>query len=438
MMKLFLVAISLLLVLPAFTQKKRNMAAGTYSTIPLQNNNPANSPLLAQLIENDTMLAGIAAGKASNRLQVIYTIINRDKKNQPVFSHHFYNISDAYFYPASTVKLPASVLALEKLNTLNIAGLNIYSSMLTESLRAGESPVYNDPSADSGKPSLSHYIKKILLVSDNDAYNRLYEFIGQQPLNERLHQLGFTDAQLLHRLSIFLTEEQNRTTNAVRFTDTAGNTLFSQPVQHSALVYQPRTDKLGKGYMAGSSFYSGDKLVNEPFDFSKKNRWRLPYIHQMLQWVMFPESQPASNKLRLTTDDYAFLWKHMSMTPPESKYPYYDSAAYFPAYVKFLMLGNHKGSWPKPGVRIFNKVGDAYGFLIDGAYIIDVENKVEFMLSAMIYCNADGIFNDDKYDYETLGLPFMKQLGQVVYNYELKRHRSRQADLSRYIFDYSK
>jgi hypothetical protein len=29
------------------------------------------------------------------------------------------------------------------------------------------------------------------------------------------------------------------------------------------------------------------------------------------------------------------------------------------------------------------------------------------MVTAVIYCNEDGIFNDDKYDYETVGFPFM-------------------------------
>ena len=84
----------------------------------------------------------------------------------------------------------------------------------------------------------------------------------------------------------------------------------------------------------------------------------------------------------------------------------------------------------KKGYRIFNKVGEAYGFLIDAAYIADYNNNVEFMLSAVIYCNSDGIFNDDKYDYDIVGLPFMKHLGQVIYDHELKRKKKVIPDLT--------
>jgi hypothetical protein len=45
------------------------------------------------------------------------------------------------------------------------------------------------------------------------------------------------------------------------------------------------------------------------------------------------------------------------------------------------------------------------------------------MLSAVIYCNSDGVLNDSKYDYDTIGLPFMKHLGEVIYDYECNRFR---------------
>ena len=51
------------------------------------------------------------------RVQILYTQINRDKHNKPSLKTYSYRTdSDEYFYPASTVKLAASVLALEKIN----------------------------------------------------------------------------------------------------------------------------------------------------------------------------------------------------------------------------------------------------------------------------------------------------------------------------------
>jgi hypothetical protein len=86
-------------------------------------------------------------------------------------------------------------------------------------------------------------------------------------------------------------------------------------------------------------------------------------------------------------------------------------------------MGSEKVPMPKH-IKIFNKEGDAYGFLLDNAYVVDTLNKVEFMLSAVIYCNSDGIQNDNKYDYDSVGFPFYKHIGELVYQYELQRKKN--------------
>ena len=74
----------------------------------------------------------------------------------------------------------------------------------------------------------------------------------------------------------------------------------------------------------------------------------------------------------------------------------------------------------------------------DVAYVADFDKQVEFMLSARIYCNSDGVLGDDKYDYENMGFPFMKHLGEVIYQYELQRPRTRKPDLSEFKMTYDK
>jgi hypothetical protein len=81
-------------------------------------------------------------------------------------------------------------------------------------------------------------------------------------------------------------------------------------------------------------------------------------------------------------------------------------------------------------VKIFNKVGLAYGFLLDNAYIVDFENKIEFFLSAVVYSNSNGVLNDDSYDYDTLTIPFLADVGRAIYEYELQRDREFDPDLS--------
>jgi hypothetical protein len=35
-------------------------------------------------------------------------------------------------------------------------------------------------------------------------------------------------------------------------------------------------------------------------------------------------------------------------------------------------------------------------------------------VAAAIYTNSDGVLNDDRYDYESVALPFMAELGEIV------------------------
>jgi hypothetical protein len=89
-------------------------------------------------------------------------------------------------------------------------------------------------------------------------------------------------------------------------------------------------------------------------------------------------------------------------------------------------------------IRVFNKTGWSYGFLTDVAYIVDFKHKVEFMLSGTVYVNSDGVLNDNKYEYEETGYPFFKELGNIIYQYELNRDRMYTPDLSRFEIDYKK
>ena len=365
------------------------------------------------------------------QMQVIYTQIDRNGNGKPRFTTHTFNLQpDTYFYPASTVKFPAAVLALQKLNELGIKGLDKNATMITAATD-GQPGVANDPNSEDGRPTIANYIKKILLVSDNDAFNRLYEFLGQEYLNTRLQKMGYDSTQLIHRLSIALNETQNRTTNAITFYETANKILYAQPEQRSWLPYQPRHTFIGNGYR------SRGKTVNQPFDFSTKNRLTLPDLHSMLTSIIFPDAVAQKQRFGLSADDYNFLYKYMSMKPSESRFPQYASSSYPDGDVKFLLFGG-EGRMENPLLRIFNKVGDAYGFLTDAAYVVDFEKGVEFLLSATIYCNSDGIFNDDRYDYNTVGFPFMKNLGQVIYEYELQRSRKHKPDLSAFRVDYTK
>ncbi|OJW03185.1 MAG: hypothetical protein BGO52_02020 [Sphingobacteriales bacterium 44-61] len=377
------------------------------------------SPQLLQILDNpDTF-----------RYQLIYTQIDRDRNNNPRFTHYkLRSNKDEYFNPASTVKMPLAFLALEKLHQMKIMDVDKNTPMLTDSAFSRQTTVTEDTSAANGLPSIAHYIKKIFLISDNDAYNRLYEFLGQQYINETLWKKGYKDIRITRRFTP-MDEEENRHTNPIRFVKD-GKTIYTQPPAYSQAKFNfPQTILIGRAH-----YNRDEQLVQSPMDFTRHNNAPLEDLQQIMQSVLFPGSVPAKQRFKLDQDDYKMLYRYMSQMPSESKHPKYDTSEYFDSYAKFLF----KADRTIPSyIRVFNKTGWSYGFLTDISYVVDFKNNIEFMLSALIYVNSDGILNDDKYEYKETGYPFFKEVGNIFYEYELQRKRERKPDLSKFKISYT-
>jgi hypothetical protein len=363
------------------------------------------------------------------RVQIMYTQIDRNSANEPSFKTFAYHVDPAgYFYPASTVKLPVSALALEKLHRLNLPGLDRDTTMLTGADKDFETGASTDDTAANGLPSVGQYVRKILLVSDNDSFNRLYEFLGQQTINERMHGMGYSGTRIIHRLESSLSEEQNRWTNPVRFVD-GDMTVYEQPGAYSNVSYRGAEPQP----MGVAEIVDGVRQ-ERPKDFSAKNAYPLIDQHEFIRNLVFPDSARPESRLDISDDDYRFLYRYMSMYPGESGIAAFSDPREYPdGYVKFLMFGGDAKTIPA-NIRIFNKPGDAYGFLTDSAYIVDFKNNIEFILTATIYTNENQTFNDDHYEYKEVGLPFLKNLGQAIYEIELGRKREHEPDLGRFRF----
>jgi hypothetical protein len=366
----------------------------------------------------------------SFRVQIIYTLINRDDRNRPSFTNYYFHVSkDLYFYPASTVKLPLAALSLEKLEKIRKTGVNKFTRMEYDSSYSGQQKLLFDSSSESGYPSIGQFIRKAFLISDNDAYNRMYEFVGQYTINHRLHEMGFNDLSIVRQF-MPLTETENRHTNQIGFIDKSGRIFYKQPAAYNTDSFHfSQVIKIGHAYLNAS-----DSLIPEPMDFSRHNRIPLENLQQILQRIMFPLSVPASARFQLDKGDYIFLQRYLSQYPSETPFPKYDTSEFFDSYVKFYFQagGHHLPDF----IRVFNKVGWAYGFLTDVSYVADFSNHIEFMITATVYTNADGILNDNKYEYESVALPFMYRIGQDIYEYDLHRKRNFNPDLESLKLEY--
>tara|TARA_R110000868_G_scaffold37111_9_gene131504 strand:- start:37303 stop:38517 length:1215 start_codon:yes stop_codon:yes gene_type:complete len=367
---------------------------------------------LSKLINENVDLHSVASN-LDYEVQVLYTQIDRDSLNKPHFTTYNYQLDDnQYFYPASTVKFPSVLIALEKLNQL---GIPSSARMEIDSAYSGQSAVTTDSTSLNLEPSISQYAKKILLVSDNDAFNRLYEFIGQDNFNHILKEKGYTQSRINHRLSISLTNEENARTNPMRFY-VDDEVIYKQDMQIGTGNYSA-----SKNIKKGIGYISQGELVNGPFDFSSKNFFPLREQHEMMQALIFPESFPEK-AFDLRSEDRELVLKYSSIAPKESKIEaYQDMVHYWDSFAKFLVHGSQPDSEIPENIQIFNKIGLAYGYTIDNAYIIDTLNNVEFFLTAVIHTNSNQIFNDNEYEYDEIALPFMAKLGQSIYNFELER-----------------
>ena len=385
-------------------------------------------PFLEKLLRKHAspQLLHILDNPDSFRYQIIYTKIDGRK-----FSSYRYRENRMeYFNPASTVKLPIALLALEKIHTLERYGIDKDSPMLTDSSYSGQVTVHTDSTAAGGLPSIAQYVKRIFLVSDNDAYNRLYEFLGQDYIHQRLREMGYKDIRIPRRF-MPLSEDENRHTNQIRFLGKDGKVAYTQPAAASTVQFDfSKPVFIGKGH-----WDAHDSLINTPMDFTRHNNLPLQELQQLLQHVIFPERVRPEKKFRLTADDYAFLYQYMSEYPSESTHPTYDTTEYFDSYTKFFFFKAGRGRIPSY-IRSFNKPGWSYGFLTDDAYIVDFKNNVDFMLAGTIYVNRDGILNDDKYEYDELGYPFFKEVGEIIYRYELGRKRAGKTDLRKFRLEY--
>ncbi|MCW3077045.1 MAG: hypothetical protein JWO32_1654 [Bacteroidetes bacterium] len=357
------------------------------------------------------------------KTQVTYTKINRDKNNKPSFTDYTFHANSNYIYPASTVKLPVSLLALIKTEELN---LNRAATMITDSAFYCQKKITRDSSSASGYPTIENYIKKMFLVSDNLACARTYEFVGYDYAHQKLRELGFKNIRLFNRLDGKCPGDTSKITPPVYFLndkkDTAykqGLTFFNEKLEHPISNSTVGESKSGK---------NGYKAKN----FSAHNYFTPSDLHLIMKKIVFNESLPSKERLPLSNENRKFMLKYLGMYPRESEHPKYDKKIYYDSYKKYFIYGNSVATIKEDSLRIFNIVGRAYGFLIDCAYIVDFKNKIEFLLTSCVYVNERGVIGSGKYEYDQIGLPFLKNLSLCLYHFERKRKKEVEPDLKEF------
>lgn len=369
--------------------------------------------LTAMLAHGSERMKAVAAHATEHRLQILLAEPVTQSDGSIALRRSRYGDPKRYFYPASTVKLCAVVAALLELNARNAREHTQYgldTSLSIEPRFPGDQRIDKDPSnLDGGTLTLGHCIRRICLVSDNECFNHLYEFVGPQRLHEVLWDAGYPSVRIHHRLS-----EANPTPRQ----EQSRPVVLRQGEQSAQVAHADRSLKLTNDLWTelalGEAVMRAGKRIDEPMSCVTKNAILLQDLQDMLIEVVHPEIDTRTKGFPgLTTEQREFLKHALSQLPRQSSNPIYDPKKYPDDYVKFFLPGVTKVV-PLEHVRIYSKIGCAYGCTIENSWIEDVRTGKGFALAAVIYTNPDGVMNDDAYGYEQIAYPFLADLGEVI------------------------
>lgn len=381
-----------------------------FATLMLLAATPITPPLPAieTFLRAHPGLAPLVERAEDLRIQVVVGTIEDGTDGRPQLLQHGLRLDAEYSYPASSVKIFAAIAALERLRELGV-DRNTPFSIHPQFEETGA--VANDPTnLDGGAITVGHEVRKILLVSDNEAFNRLYELVGQDGLAASLERAGLTRPRLVHRLAETRSAEENRSYPAFEFT--LGPERVVQVAARTSTPLPPAN--LPPRTLVGSAYLDGDgNKVEQPLDFAAKNYFPLADLQRGLCLALRPDVACGGQPFALDVADRTFLFATAGELPRESTNPHYDPAVYPDSYVKPMLPGLARVV-DLARVRVRNKTGRAYGFSTENALVEDIATGRSFFVAATIYTNADGVLNDDLYDYTTVAEPFFADLGEAL------------------------
>lgn len=250
---------------------------------------PAKSPLETVLESKRPAIKNVMKDLAKFEVQILYTKIEKDANGKATFTDYSFQLNDKnYFYPASSVKLPVAVLALELMDkTEGISALTPYKM-----------------TGDSIRHTVAEDVKQIFAVSDNEAYNRLYELLGRDSINTSLRKKGLQPLRIAHRLEAENAAKAQRDTLHFNFGINLGGGTDS-PIENISV------ENLHKGL----GFMRNDSLISEAMDFSEKNYFPLTTQHNLMKRLFFEDNFPLTERFQLTATSKKLLKEAMHQVP---------------------------------------------------------------------------------------------------------------------------
>jgi hypothetical protein len=343
-------------------------------------------------------------------VQLRWMRIERDADGARRYTTHDYGLQPRRWFPAASVaKLPMALLMAEAVQAAGGGADSV--------LRLDAPPASGEWGDEPLADTFARGIDRTFAVSENRPFNRWYELLGGDHVHRRLAARGYPDVRLIARLGSSDIDANRRSGGGVLLS-ADGRELHHFP----ASVAKPRRFPHGD-VRIGEGWQNDDGSVTPgPHDFSNANVLPLADSLRMLQAFVSPESVPPSQRWKIDGALRTRLLRALALRPRESTSPVYPEAEYPDGYARWFFVGDGTARYPD-GLSVFGKSGMAYGSLSEVAYVVDRDSGAECMLAASILANADGIFNNDHYEYDTLAIPFMAAFSRAVLAFE-RAHRA--------------
>ena len=377
---------------------KRILLLAVFSSLLSCNSNP-----IELVLKSDPYLKEIIKDKEDYEIQVMLTKINHDNTKIDFQNYQYQHDENQYFYPASTIKLPIVVLTLKKINELRSKGSDI---TLKSKIILNNVDNYSNFKLQDSITSFQNLIADIFLVSDNSASNILIDFIGYNYFNDEMQNAGFDRTYLNHKFN-----PDPYVNYTWQISDLDNNMISSINDNQKIIKADDKTNGLDKG----ESRYFNGEILDESLNFSEKNRFSITDMHNLIKYIFYPEIFDMANTFNLNVEDYDFIRYWMSrFTYEDIGEKFIGDEKFFETYNKFFIHGDEQ-SVSNEQIRVYNKIGQAYGTSIDNGLIKNYQNNVEFILTSTIYTNKNKVINDNLYEYDDIAEPFLAKLSRAIY-----------------------
>jgi hypothetical protein len=352
----------------------------------------ADDTLAASVLgQGGAALKGVLASPETYRFQVLYGVVREGAS--PSLERHGYRTDAEYFFPASSMKVPVALATFD-----HAAGRGWLGRDATLRLH---------PVSGAGEPyvtTLARETWRALIVSDNFAANRLLAIVGHREVHETLWSLGLASARIRAGFA---------TGDAVDPAEVSPRIEVGEheiAPRRSDLALPPNDATkldIGKAYIDRSG-----QRKEGPLSFADKNAMRLRELQDTLVRIVRPELLPGAKPDAASQDDLAYLKKTLGTLPSESGLAGFDrnvvSDYQLVPFLRGIERVRARGKF-----EIYSKVGQAFGFLIGNAYIVDKDTRRSFFLIAAVYANPSEVENGDQYAYDATSFPALADVAEV-------------------------